>query len=139
MICLPPPEVLLHATPVPGLDQVRLDRLHGVARAALDGWLDTAALRAMEPDDARSQLEKVVGIGPFSSAIIVVRALGHTDVMAGTITELLDRVGQLYGLGHPASPDELADIAQVWSPWRTWAQVDIRAVGDRLSVDAVRT
>jgi DNA-3-methyladenine glycosylase II len=139
VICLPPPELLLRAAPVRGLDEVRLDRLHGVARAALDGRLDTSALRALDPDDARDQLEKLAGIGPFSSAIIVVRALGHTDVMAGTLTELLERVGQLYGLGHRASPGELAEIAQVWSPWRTWAQVHIRAVSDRLSADRAAT
>lgn len=136
VICLPPPADLVHADPVPGMDPVRLQRMRAVAQAALDGALDTAALRAIPPDEARSQLERLPGIGPFSSAIIVVRGLGHTDVMAGVVTELNDRVGQLYGLGHPATPDELDRISAAWSPWRTWAQVHIRAVGPRLRTDA---
>lgn len=130
--CLPPPSYLVDPDPVPGLDPVRLERLRGVAQAALDGRLDTAALQAMTPDDARTLLEQLPGIGPFSSAIIVVRSLGHTDFMTGTITELNNVVGELYRLGHPATPGELDDISRAWSPWRTWSQLYLRSVGPRL-------
>ncbi|WP_250009293.1 DNA-3-methyladenine glycosylase [Actinoplanes sp. M2I2] len=132
VVCLPPPADLLTAAPVPGLDDVRLQRLRGVARAALDGRLDTAELRAMDPAQARAHVEELAGIGPFSSAIIVGRGLGHTDVLFGPITELNQRAGALYQLGHDASPQELANIAKAWSPWRSWVQVYFRAVTDRL-------
>lgn len=131
--CLPPPSYLLDPEPVAGLDKVRRQRLQSVAQAALDGRLDTAALQAMPPADARTQLEQLPGIGPFSSAIIVVRALGHTDFMTGTITELNNTVGQLYNLGHPATPGELAVISSAWSPWRTWSQLYVRSVSPRLA------
>ena len=130
--CLPPPSYLLDPEPVPGLDSVRRQWLNGIARAALDGRLDTASLRAMPPVEARQHLEQLPGIGPFSSAIIVVRSLGHTDYMAGTVTELNTSVGQLYGLGHPATP-ELKAISRAWSPWRTWSQLHIRSVLPRLT------
>lgn len=130
--CMPPPSALLEAAAVPGMDDVRLERLHGIARAALDGRLNTHDLKSMDYNDARKQLEQLVGIGPFSSAIIVGRGLGHTDALFGPLTELNDRVGELYRLGHPASPDELHDIASVWSPWRAWTQVYFRAVTPRL-------
>ncbi|MBC8093928.1 MAG: DNA-3-methyladenine glycosylase 2 family protein [Pseudonocardia sp.] len=129
--CLPPPAYLADPDPVSGLDPTRRERVQGVARAALDGKLDTAALRAMTPENARAHLELLSGIGPFSSAIIVTRALGHTDYLAGPITELNTRVGELYDLGHPATPDELERIAQAWSPWRTWSQLYIRSVSPR--------
>ena len=132
VVCLPPPAYLADPEPVPGLDPVRRQRLQAVARAAQDGLLDTAALAALSPAEARTCLERLPGIGPFSSAIIVVRALGHTDYMAGTLTELNATVGDLYGLGHPATPDELAAIARVWSPWRTWSQLHVRSVSPRL-------
>lgn len=132
VICLPPPGYLVDPDPVPGLDPVRRQRLQGIARAALDGQLDTAGLAAMAPADARADLERLPGIGAFSSAIIVARALGHTDLMASTITELNTTVGVLYGLGHPATPDELDDLSRQWSPWRTWSQLYIRSVTPRL-------
>jgi len=130
--CLPPPAYLVDPDPVPGLDPVRLERLRGVAQAALDGQLDTAALAALPPEEARSCLERLPGIGPFSSAIVVVRSLGHTDYLAGTITELNTLVGQLYQLGRPATTQELDRISSPWSPWRTWAQLHIRSVSPRL-------
>lgn len=132
VVCLPPPAALVAARPVAGVDPVRQERLRAVARAALDGRLDTDALRAMNPADARTHLESLPGIGPFSSAVIVVRSLGHTDVMFGTLTELNEKVGRLYDLGHPATPAELGRIADGWSPWRTWSQLYVRAVSDRL-------
>jgi DNA-3-methyladenine glycosylase II len=131
--CMPPPASLANATAVPGMDPVRLERLQGIARAALDGRLDTAALKAMDVDDARREVETLAGIGPFSSAIIVGRSLGHTDALFGPITELNSYVGDQYGLGHPATASELADIAAIWSPWRAWTQVLFRAVIPRLS------
>jgi DNA-3-methyladenine glycosylase II len=130
--CLPPPSSLLDPPPVRGLDPVRRERLTAVARAALDGRLDTAELAAMPPEEARKQLEQLPGIGPFSSAIVVVRALGHTDYMAGPITELNAIVGRLYDLGHDATAGQLQQISQPWAPWRTWAQLYIRSVSTRL-------
>lgn len=130
--CLPPPSSLLDPPPVRGLDPVRRERLTTVARAALDGRLDTAELAAMPPEQARKQLEQLAGIGPFSSAIIVVRSLGHTDYMAGPITELNAIVGRLYNLGHDATAEQLQQIAEPWAPWRTWSQLYIRSVSTQL-------
>lgn len=137
VVCLPPPAYLVDPDPVPGLDTVRRQRLQAVAKAALDGLLDTHELAALPPADARARLEQLPGIGPFSSAIVVSRALGHKDYLAGPITELNATVGQLYGLGHPASPGELGEIAGAWTPWRTWCQLHVRSVTPRLvAVDA---
>ena len=36
--------------------------------------------------------------------------------MAGPVTELNTYVGQLYGLDRPATPAELEEISQAWSP-----------------------
>lgn len=81
---------------------------------------------------ARAHVHRLTGIGPFSSATIVGRGLGHTDVRFGPITELNERVSVLYQLGHDVSPQELANIAHAWSPWRARVQVHFRAVTDRL-------
>ena len=67
--------------------------------------------------------------------LVVSRALGHTDYLAGTITELNDIVGRLYDLDHPAATQELADTSAVWAPWRTGAQLHVRSVTPRLATD----
>jgi len=96
--CLPPPACLTDPGPVPGLGPVHRTRRVAVARAALDDKPDTAEPAALPPEQARQRLEQLPGIGPFSSAIVVVRALRHTDYLAGLGTELNTIVG-----GHAAS------------------------------------
>lgn len=135
--CRPPPSDLLDPDLVRGPDATRRERLTGIARAALDGRLDTAALAAQPPEQARTALEELPGIGPFSSAIITVRSLGHTDHLTGPLTELNRLLGSPYDLGHDATSGELDGIAAPWSPWRTWSQLHIRSVSPRLAREAV--
>jgi DNA-3-methyladenine glycosylase II len=132
-ICVfPTPSALLQVTSFPGLDEVKLARLHGIARAALAGELDTSELRALDAAEASTRLQRLAGIGPFSAMLIVVRALGHTDVLATEEPQALALVGSLYGLAGPASVTELEEIAQAWTPWRTWALVLVRTASRRL-------
>ena len=53
--CFPGPAALLEVVSFPGLDEVKIERLHAVARAALDGQLDTIALRALDPTEAAAR------------------------------------------------------------------------------------
>jgi DNA-3-methyladenine glycosylase II len=41
--------------------------------------------------------------------------------------------GELYGLGHDATPEEFRQLAERWRPFRTWATVLLRAAGPRLT------
>jgi DNA-3-methyladenine glycosylase II len=137
MPAFPTPQQLLAVTELPGVPSLRLDWLHGIARAALAGRLDPAELAAQadagEEDRAMAQLRELAGIGPFSAALILVRAAGVTDVLPGNEPRVLAVAGPLYGLDRPMTPAEFADRAQAWRPWRTWATVLIRAVSRRLS------
>ena len=128
----PLPEQLLQVTGFPGLPDVKLERLHGIAEAAIRGELDAATLRAMPPDQAQVQLQKLAGIGPFSSALILVRASGHADLLPDQEPMLLDLVTSLYGLPDRPDPRRFAEIAEPWSPFRTWVSVLIRASARRL-------
>jgi DNA-3-methyladenine glycosylase II len=102
-----------------------------VACAALDGVLDGHDLLAADPDDARRRLRTISGIGEFTAALIVIRALGHTDLLADAEPRLLALAGDLYGLARPATSDELRAIGAAWAPFRTWVSVLVRAAGRR--------
>lgn len=52
----------------PDLPGRKTEYLHAVADAALDGRLDGAALRALEPEEAVARVREVKGLGPFASA-----------------------------------------------------------------------
>jgi DNA-3-methyladenine glycosylase II len=129
---LPTPEAMLAVESFDGIPEIKLERMRAIADAALRGDLDTDRIRAMEPDAAMQDLQRLEGIGPFYSALIVIRATGHTDVLPDNEPRALALAGKLYGLGHDATPEEMRTIAERWRPFRTWATVLLRAAGPRL-------
>jgi DNA-3-methyladenine glycosylase II len=129
---LPTPMLLLEIESFPGLPDDRIPRLHGIARAALEGVLDVARLTAMTPAEAIVAVQRLPGIGPFYSALIVIRACGLTDVLSTQEDHTRAAVQELYGLDHRPDDHELERIAEAWRPFRTWAAVALRAVGSRL-------
>ncbi len=110
----------------------KIERLHGVARAALEGRLDVTALKDLGPDAAMAELQTIKGIGPFYSALIVIRGTGFTDVLPVSEPRALALVAQLYNLPEPPAEDQFRALAEPWRPFRTWATVLIRAVASRV-------
>ena len=131
LAALPTPAALLALDGFPGIDAGRLERIHGVARAAADGLLEADALRAMGAEDALAHVQQIKGIGPFYAELIVIRASGVTDVLPANEPRALELAGRLYGLDAPMTAAELAGVAEAWRPWRTWCTVLLRAAGAR--------
>jgi len=129
---VPPPSRLRTVESVPGLPADRIPRLHAIAEAAQQGRLSTERLRTMPPVEAAAELQRLPGIGPFYSSLIIVRALGHADVLPVGEAHARSAVEELYGLGHELSPAELEQLAEGWRPFRTWVMVSARALAGRL-------
>jgi DNA-3-methyladenine glycosylase II len=127
----PTPEALLGVREAPGLPEVKAARLRDIAQAALDGALDQAELIALDPAEAMERVQELPGIGPFYATLIVVRATGHADVLPAGEGRTLAAAGHFKGLGRPATPEELAEMAEAWRPFRTWASVLVHAAGRR--------
>lgn len=75
---------------------VKAERLRAVARVAADGGLEADDIRAQEPGAAMAALRRIPGIGPFFSALIVVRASGHADAPVEE-PRAMEMAGRLYG------------------------------------------
>jgi DNA-3-methyladenine glycosylase II len=132
LAALPTPDQLLAVDAFPGIPADRMPRLHGVARAALDGLLDAGRLLEQGPGQAMAGLQALAGIGPFYSSLIVVRGTGFADVLPVGETRVLDLAARLYGLGAPPSEADFRALAEPWKPLRTWAVVLIRAAAGRV-------
>ena len=131
LAAFPTPEQLLGVDSVPGLTHEKVLRLHGVAEAALAGRLDADHIKSLGPDAAMAELRAIKGIGPFYSALIVVRSSGLADVPVAE-PMAMELAGRLYGLSGTPTADEFMAMAERWRPFRTWAVVLIRAAGGRV-------
>ena len=127
----PVPERLLELRPSAGLTAERVDRLHGVARAALVGDLEPPRLAAMEPEAAMAAVREIKGLGPFYASLVVIRAVGLTDVLPVSEKRSLGAVATAYGLDAPPDESAYAELAEPWRPFRTWATVLLRVAYDR--------
>jgi DNA-3-methyladenine glycosylase II len=100
--------------------------LRAVADAALDGLLDGAALRALDPALAVQRVQQVKGLGPFAAELVVVRGANAPDALPRHDRRLDAEISERYGPGHT-----LAEVSETWRPYRTWAAVHLRALREQ--------
>lgn len=132
LAALPTPEQLLSVPAFPSISAEKIQRMHAIARAALDGQLDIDYMQKLGPESAMEHLQRLRGIGRFYASLIAIRACGFADVLPTEERHLLGLVRQLYGLDQDPTPSELERLAEKWKPMRTWVAVLIRAAGPRV-------
>ena len=116
----------------PGLTTEKVERLRQIGDAALAGKLDAARLHRLGPEEAFEAVQALKGIGPFYAGLVVLRATGFADApLLMEEPKVLQRTGELYGLGAPPGQDQFSEISDRWRPFRTWAFVLVRLGGDR--------
>jgi DNA-3-methyladenine glycosylase II len=118
----PDPRTLLRLETFPGIAPVKIERLHHVARAALEGTLHRARLRSLPEPDALTQLRTLPGIGEFFAQGILMRGAGLVDAV--TDDDLTPRAIQLlYKLRERPDRAEVLKRSEAWRPFRMWAIV----------------
>ena len=75
----PNPAKLAQLSTINGLSETKLQRLRGIAEAALGGTLGAARLRSLPRSEALEELIALPGIGPFSAELILLRGAGDPD------------------------------------------------------------
>ena len=121
----PRPEVLLEQRSIPGVSDEKVRRVHELARAALDGRLDTEALRALPADEALARLRELPGVGPFSAEAVLLRGCGVVDAIPTTEGASRKAIASLYGVD-PTDQAAVDAITERWRPYRMWATVLVR-------------
>ena len=116
----PSPAALLSLEGFGGLFGHKPANLRAVAQAALDGELNSAYLRSLPDEVALSQLQRLPGIGPFGSQLILLRGAGHPDYLTLVEPRFRQAVRRAYELDHEPADGELAPISDAWRPYRMW-------------------
>lgn len=101
----------------------KAEYIHAVAEAALEGRLDGAALRSLDPDEAVRRVQEVKGLGPFAAELVVIRGANAPDALPRHERRLDAEITQRYGAN-----STLAEVSHAWRPFRGWAAVHLRAL-----------
>lgn len=104
----------------------KAEYLRAVAEAALEGRLDGAGLRAIDPEDAVRVVQEIKGLGPFAAELVVVRGANAPDALPHHERRLEAEVADRYGSEHT-----LAEVSNAWRPFRTWAAVHLRSLREQ--------
>jgi DNA-3-methyladenine glycosylase II len=131
-VAFPRPARLLDASTIPGLSEKKIGWLHGIARAALDGRLETDRLAAMPREEALASLRTLPGVGEFTAEAVWLRGCGVIDELPSSEEASLAAARDLY-----SRPDldraGLVELADAWRPYRMWATVLLRVGWNRES------
>jgi DNA-3-methyladenine glycosylase II len=122
----PDPRTLRATTSIDGVAAAKVERLHAVADAALDGLLDARTLRAAGPAQAIADVQRIPGIGPFGAELVVIRGAGEPDHFARSERRLHAAMAGAYGVD-ARDVEALEAIAARWSPFRSWIGFLLRA------------
>lgn len=106
-----------------GLSRAKAVYLHDLAARLEDGRLDLERLRALDDDDARTELTQVKGVGRFTADGVLMVALRRPDVWPAADLALRRAVERVWGLDAPASVAEVDALGDRFRPWRTLAAV----------------
>jgi DNA-3-methyladenine glycosylase II len=134
--CFPEPEKLLQVESIPGLSAQKVERLHGVARAALAGMLDAERLRGLGHEAGPASVLAIPGIGPFWAQGIYLRGCGIVDAFPEEPLAIA-AIGRLHGLGDRPDPSTLARLTDVYRPFRMWVCFLLRVAAGRNLVPGV--
>ncbi len=92
-----------------------------LSNAIIDGSLDLSGLGKLENEDAKEQLMKVKGIGPWTADIYLLRALGRPDIWPKGDLALEVAIQRVKGWLRQPTPEEVMKISDEWQPWRAVA------------------
>lgn len=94
--------------------------IRGIAQAVVEGKLNFQKLADLETERALEALMSLRGVGRWTAEYMLLRGLGHTDVIPAADGGLRRIIGLRY-YGRTATEDEVRKLAESWRGWRGYA------------------
>lgn len=101
-----------------GVTRQKSAYLRALAQAVVRGELDLAGLHALDDVDARAELVRQRGIGPWSADIYLLMALGRRDVWPRQDLALAIAMREVKRLRSRPSLARQIEVSEKWRPWR---------------------
>lgn len=93
----------------------------GLSREVAAGRFNLDELRREAPEAALTRLQQILGVGRWTAEYVLMRGLGHRDVIPAGDGGLRRIIGERYGFGRSASETEVRALAERWAGWRGYA------------------
>lgn len=104
-----------------GFSRQKASYSRALATALTDGSLDLDGLGRLDDDAVSRALVALPGIGPWTAAIYLLMVLGRPDVWPVGDIALAQAVAEVKGLDRRPGPLEMAELGELWRPWRSVA------------------
>jgi len=105
-----------------GFSGSKIAAMRAIAAATLDGTVPTRRGSARLSDEALiERLTSIRGVGRWTVEMLLIFTLGRPDVLPVDDFGVRDGYRVLHGLDLPPKPKALAEIGQVWAPYRSTA------------------
>jgi DNA-3-methyladenine glycosylase II len=114
-----------------GLSRRKANTVLDLAQRFTDGRLSEAGLSKLTDDEAVRQLTEVKGIGPWTAEGALLIAQQRPDLVGTDDVAPRNSIRAHYGLHHLPDPDEVAALAQHWSPYGSLASSLLLAAAHR--------
>ncbi|MDA0263010.1 MAG: hypothetical protein O3A93_01855 [Chloroflexi bacterium] len=105
------------------LTQRKSEYVHGLAGAALDADVGLEDLGGLSDAQIVDKLVALRGVGIWTAQWVLIRAAGRPDALPLGDLALRRVVSRLFTGGADVNDAQVEDIAQRWSPYRTYATV----------------
>ena len=101
-----------------GISRQKTIYLRTLAEAVLDGVIDMDSFNDKHPDEVRSELVRLKGVGNWTVDIYLMFSLQSPDILPLGDIGILSAIKDLWGF---TSMDEILAHTQRWKPYRTTA------------------
>ena len=105
------------------LTQRKSEYVHGLAGSALDSGLGLENLGGLTDQGIVEKLTALRGVGLWTAQWALIRAVGRPDALPLGDLALRRVVSRLFADGSEVTDAQVEEIAQRWSPYRTYATV----------------
>jgi DNA-3-methyladenine glycosylase II len=104
-----------------GFSRAKTAYLRSLAEHVIDGTIQLDRLEDLPDEEVIRELTAVKGIGEWTAHMFLMFTLHRPDILPTGDLGIRNAVARQYGLDKPPAAQELQDLAEPWSPYRTRA------------------
>lgn len=113
-----------------GISFAKIRSVRDLSERVTNRSLRLPSLHNKTGEEAREELQQVIGIGPWSSEMFLMFALGHEDVFSAGDLGLQKGIQKIYTLKSLPDKKKIEKLSLNWSPYRTYAATAIWSILD---------